>query len=143
MGMMAAITVLSAFALNAEEKKSSALVIPGTNYCGFGNKGGAPKSKMDAACKTRDESEGYAEPGVSKYNPGWGDDAVQKADRKLIKDSAKVITDKNAGMTEKAEAAAVGYYFTKKTIKDEAGENLRAGVQAIEDKLKKNKKTKQ
>jgi coat protein VP1 len=105
------------------------ILIPGTNYCGPGNTGGKAKSQLDSACKRHDNSKGYNQKGPTKYIPGTGNAAVQKADRRLISDSAKVIASKNASKRQKATAAVVGSYFVAKNQLDRAGSRKRAKSQ--------------
>lgn len=110
-------------------KSKVTILIPGTRYCGPGNVGGKPNSKLDAACKRHDESKGYKQSGVTKYIPGLGNAQVQKADQRLIRDAARVIASKNATVKEKIYAGATGSYFAAKNRADQAANQKRKKYQ--------------
>lgn len=126
------------FASKAENKKKTVtILIPGTRYCGPGNLGGKAKSKLDAACKRHDKSKGYTQAGVTKYIPGMGNKDVQKADKRLIIDSAKVIASKKASKKEKVAAVAVGSYFAAKNRVDKATGKTKSKYRKIKKAFKK------
>ena len=64
----------------AGDKKGVRVLVPGDNYCGFGNRGGSPKNARDEACRAHDQDYSRLKSkGVNPYRLTGGNKDVIRA----------------------------------------------------------------
>ena len=121
---MLSLAVAAFLLVGTPETYAGGVTMPGTRYCGPGNKGGAPTNALDSACKAHDD----AYKSKRDYLPVVQSERSRQADRTIAQDARKVANDPNASRLTRVEARVVAKFFETKTKVDNAG---RKAIQAL------------